>query len=267
MVELWLGKIAIFLFHGWNDGGQPTLPPGRVLFQGSLHSRFIVFRHFREQTAVKVVNRLVPLATGDDAELALDILYPGHELSKAFATTRAEKDPVGAVRTAARRLDDLLARRYDNWDRRKADFAILEKLAARYDTTAALLEALSLDPVTNTEADEEANRDAVTLITAHSAKGTESKLVYVVRVEPGMYPHVRSLGDPEREEEERRVLYVALTRAEDELVITRSCGAFQATTFSQTSETPYLLDDLPADLVLYQAVDEIDDDDDPFGPI
>jgi DNA helicase II / ATP-dependent DNA helicase PcrA len=198
--------------------------------------------------------------------MALDLLYPGHDLSKTFAAVREEQEPVLAVRTAARRLDEVLARRYDNWDRRKGDFAILEKLAARYDTTAALLEALTLDPVTNTEADEEANRDAVTLITAHSAKGTESKLVYVVRAEPGMYPHVRSLGDWEREEEERRVLYVALTRAEDELIITRSCGAFEATTFSQTSGTPYLLDDLPADLVLYQAVDEIEDDD-PFGPI
>lgn len=107
----------------------------------------------------------------------------------------------------------------------------------------------------------------MTLITAHSAKGTESKIVYVVRAEPGMYPHVRSIGNADSEEEERRVLYVALTRAEDELIITRSCGAFEATAFSRTSDTPYLLDEIPAELVQYRGLDDLQDEDDPFGPI
>ncbi len=52
----------------------------------------------------------------------------------------------------------------------------------------------------------------MTLITVHSAKGTESRICFVAGARPGTYPHARSFGDLDSEEEERRVLYVALTR-------------------------------------------------------
>ena len=79
-----------------------------------------------------------------------------------------------------------------------------------------------LDPVTASDAAREDQEDVVTLTTAHSAKGTEAPVCYLIRVEPNMYPHIRSVGDAEQEEEERRILYVAMTRAMDELIITRT---------------------------------------------
>jgi len=70
------------------------------------------------------------------------------------------------------------------------------------------------------ELDEKA--DAVTLITLHQAKGLEFPVVFIVGVEEGILPHRRSFDDPEEMEEERRLCYVGMTRAEKRLYLLRS---------------------------------------------
>jgi len=76
--------------------------------------------------------------------------------------------------------------------------------------------------MTSTEIEKPENDDAVLLITVHSAKGTEAPTCFVANAKQGTYPHSRSCGDIGSEEEERRILYVALTRAKNELFVTRS---------------------------------------------
>ncbi len=80
------------------------------------------------------------------------------------------------------------------------------------------LESISL--VTDVDAMEDS--EAVTLMTLHNAKGLEFPVVFVTGMEDGVFPHMRSLGDPEQLEEERRLCYVGLTRAEDRLYLTRA---------------------------------------------
>ncbi len=68
--------------------------------------------------------------------------------------------------------------------------------------------------------DEEHNDDAVTLMTLHSAKGLEFPVVFIAGIEDGLMPHFHAVKDSEELEEERRLFYVGITRAQDKLVLT-----------------------------------------------
>jgi len=132
------------------------------------------------------------------------------------------ESPEVAVYVASMYLEPILENRYDHWEARRKDFDLLVRIAERHPDVLHFLETYTLDPISASSVETVEGDDKVTLITVHSAKGTESQVCYVIRAEPGIYPHSRSLGDKDQEEEERRVLYVAMTRAEDELIITRS---------------------------------------------
>lgn len=80
------------------------------------------------------------------------------------------------------------------------------------------LESISL--VTDLDAIQDT--DTATLMTLHNAKGLEYRAVFLTGLEDGVFPHVRSLGDPKELEEERRICYVGLTRAEERLYLTRA---------------------------------------------
>jgi DNA helicase-2/ATP-dependent DNA helicase PcrA len=89
--------------------------------------------------------------------------------------------------------------------------------------------------------------DAPTLMTLHSAKGLEFPVVFITGLEEGMLPHSRSFDDPDQMAEERRLMYVGLTRAEDQLYLTR---AFVRTRYgeSEPSAPSRFLDDIPSEL-------------------
>src|SRR5262249_18020964 len=109
----------------------------------------------------------------------------------------------------------------------------------------AFLEAISL--VTDLdENDPEAS--SVTLMTLHSAKGLEYPVVFLIGLEDGVFPHVPSLGDPDELEEERRLCYVGLTRAEERLYL---CHAWSRMMFGTTDYRPpsRFLDEIPGELI------------------
>jgi ATP-dependent DNA helicase UvrD/PcrA len=90
--------------------------------------------------------------------------------------------------------------------------------------------------------------EAVTLITLHAAKGLEFPVVFMVGMEEGILPHIRSFDDPSQMEEERRLCYVGVTRAKDRLYLLR---AFRRALMGQGSHNPpsRFLKDLPPELV------------------
>ncbi len=102
------------------------------------------------------------------------------------------------------------------------------------DRVQAFLEAISL--VTDLDSAEGAGTEqsAVTLMTMHSAKGLEFPVVFITGMEDGVFPHLRSLGDPDELEEERRLCYVGITRARDRLYLCHAwsgcCSAPPTTT-------------------------------------
>ena len=179
-----------------------------------------------------------------------EILAGPHRVIEKWA------NPHDAIRAGIDVLEPLLKTKYSKWDTRRKDFDLLAKLAKKHKSLLSFIETYTMDPISTSEASRLEGDDAVVLITVHSAKGTEAKTCYLIKVEPGMYPHVRSLGNFDEEEEERRVLYVAMTRAQNELIITRNLsqggrynfhGGYRAE--HSRDGSPYFLEKLPENLL------------------
>ncbi|HET7683955.1 MAG TPA: DNA helicase PcrA [Marmoricola sp.] len=98
------------------------------------------------------------------------------------------------------------------------------------------------------DSDEVVDPGVVTLMTLHTAKGLEFPVVFLTGLEDGVFPHQRSLGDRQELEEERRLAYVGLTRAQQRLYVSRAVmrSAWGAPQHNPASR---FLDELPVDLV------------------
>ena len=120
-------------------------------------------------------------------------------------------------------LSAQLAKKYKNqdWSKRQRDFSLVQQLGERHSSIGEFIEAYLLDPISHSEIERQPQQDIVTLITIHSAKGTECEVCYIAQASAGAFPHLRAQGKFDDVEEERRVLYVAMTRAKDELILTR----------------------------------------------
>ena len=113
-----------------------------------------------------------------------------------------------------------LERIYDSIETREADLEQLEQIAGRYATRERFLTELTLDPpgaAGDRAGDPLLDEDYLVLSTVHSAKGQEWDAVFVLNVTDGNFPSEFATGKPEMIEEERRLLYVAMTRAKQSL--------------------------------------------------
>ena len=113
-----------------------------------------------------------------------------------------------------------LERLYDAAETRLADVQQLEQISARYATRERFLTELTLDPP-STSGDQSGapliDEDYLVLSTVHSAKGQEWEAVFILNVTDGNFPSEFATGDPAAIDEERRLLYVAMTRAKQSL--------------------------------------------------
>ena len=113
-----------------------------------------------------------------------------------------------------------LERLYDGLDTREADLEQLEQVSGRYPTRERFLTELTLNPpgaAGDLAGDPLLDEDYLILSTVHSAKGQEWSSVFVLNVADGNFPSEFAAGKPEMIEEERRLLYVAMTRAKQTL--------------------------------------------------
>ena len=96
----------------------------------------------------------------------------------------------------------------------------------------------------------DANRDAVTFMTMHAAKGLEFPIVFIIGMEEGLFPHSRSLMDKDEIEEERRLCYVGITRAKEKLYFTYANRRLFFGTRTQNMISRFVAD-LPAHVLEY----------------
>jgi DNA helicase-2/ATP-dependent DNA helicase PcrA len=113
-----------------------------------------------------------------------------------------------------------LERIYDGLETREADLEQLEQISGRYPTRERFLTELTLDPPSaagDLAGDPLLDEDYLVLSTVHSAKGQEWEAVYLLNVSDGNFPSEFATGKPHMIDEERRLLYVAMTRAKQSL--------------------------------------------------
>jgi len=206
-----------------------------------------------ERTAEKIYGLISSAVDNDIVERELTAsLGDEHPALEAFkAAVTFYDSPVKCLKMVTRNMNSALRDRYDNWKQRSKDLELLVRVAENYQNTADFIDDFTLEPLNDTDISKKSTDDAVTLITVHSAKGTEAPICIVAGATQSNYPHFRSLGDIDAEEEERRVLYVALTRAQNELIVTRSSfhrNAFWVQSSPAKGES-YFLDELPEALI------------------
>jgi DNA helicase-2/ATP-dependent DNA helicase PcrA len=127
--------------------------------------------------------------------------------------------------------DNILRERYDRVEPRLADLDQLQTIAGGYPDRATFLSALALEPPQATQdlpGGSKDDNDCLVLSTAHSAKGKEWDAVFVIWAVDGWFPSARCLNSEEQTEEERRLMYVALTRARNYLSVTYPLNAYSS---------------------------------------
>ncbi len=147
-----------------------------------------------------------------------------HDLAAALDGCQSPDAGAPAVQVGRLRqvLEPIVRRRYDHAEARCADFVELESLASGYRDRTRLVADLVLDPPAATSelaGPPLLDDDFLVLSTVHSAKGCEWDVVHVIHAADGMFPSDMATRDAQQVDEERRLFYVALTRAREHLEV------------------------------------------------
>jgi DNA helicase-2/ATP-dependent DNA helicase PcrA len=128
--------------------------------------------------------------------------------------------PSDAVMTAQKYYTPLLEKNYDDPQRRINDLESLAKMAERYDNIERFLTDISLEPPEIVTADPmNYKEEKLVLSTIHSAKGLEWNTVFILHLVEGYFPSIYTLSNAKELDEERRLFYVACTRAKENLYL------------------------------------------------
>jgi len=201
---------------------------------------------------VDEIDTLGPRARGAVAGF-VDVM---DRLAAALASGAGPQRMVEAAATGSGYLLELEAERTIEAEGRIENVRELGGVAAEFESRfpdeglPGFLEQIALVSEQD-EYDEESG--SVTLMTLHNAKGLEFPVVFVIGLEDGVFPHYRSMGEPAQLEEERRLMYVGITRARERLYLTH---AWSRTLFGATSYNPpsRFLGEIPSELL--RAIEE-----------
>ncbi len=154
--------------------------------------------------------------------------------------------PTQALESIWEYYKNLLPGLYEEPQRREKEIEEIIRLSYNYSETEALLGDLSLEVY---EEPEDREEDCLTLSTVHSAKGLEWRIVFIIWLTEGRFPSSQSMMDPEEMEEERRLLYVAITRAKERLFLTYPQALSYRGGGWQKNDLCHFIADIPEDLL------------------
>ncbi len=172
------------------------------------------FRKFNDQSLVK----------SDKIFLKLQDLF---QLIKTIQ--KKEYAPADKIELIIEYYNPLFIGKYDDYNKRRKDLEILVNIASNYKKTDLFLSDMAIEPPADSVVDVEGTdkeNEYVTLSTIHSAKGLEWHSVFIIHAVEGFFPSSQSFEDLESMEEERRLMYVASTRAKKNLFITYPTNLF-----------------------------------------
>lgn len=175
-------------------------------------------------------------------------------LKKLFAALDTKLMTVGEMgQTIVEYYLPILKKRFDDHPRRARDLEHLVDIMERYKSLDAFLTDMALEPPTasfeNSLYAEAVDSDRLTLSTIHSAKGLEWNTVFVIWTLDGRFPSVHSLHKEDELEEELRLMYVAATRAKENLFFTYPSNVWDRSTGLVLNQPSRFLDNIPQDIL------------------
>ncbi len=212
----------------------------------------------RESTEAKLEPPRHPLATALQS-CAKAVPSKAATAWAQFAATISQLEEDSTRRSASKMLrlvmdagyDDYLKETYDNYERRLDEIQQLSEFAFQFGTVDEFLTQLAL--LTNVEAEDDPQDETerIRLSTIHQAKGLEFDVVFVIMLCDGLFPSGRSTETNAGEEEERRLFYVAITRAKNELYLSYPLirGGFGNVGSDAFQSPSRFLSEIPAELI------------------
>jgi DNA helicase-2/ATP-dependent DNA helicase PcrA len=197
---------------------------------------------------------LIPMKVPKKAKTTLEqFAYTLDELIDKDGKVAAPAQMIRSITDGV--YEDYMKAKFKNYEQRQQDLEQLSNFSDRFTDPLEFLSQLSLlsgvDTDNNPAQQAQQDRDAVTLTTGHQAKGLEWNVVFAVWLADGMFPHKRAIdeGGDAALEEERRLFYVTVTRAKDELYLTYPVINHQARDGDIMMRPSRFITDLPKDLV------------------
>ncbi len=193
--------------------------------------------------AESATGRLMQLVRGAELPVLLDVL-------REVAPERIA--PGDKTERLLRYYTPILKARYDDHPKRLKDLEMFQTIAERYGQLAIMLTDMALEPPNESVEDllPEGHEDEfLTLSTIHSAKGLEWNTVFVMYLVDGRFPVTAAADSFESMEEERRLFYVACTRAKQRLYLTYPTNIFDRATGTILGKPSRFLDGIPDQLV------------------
>ena len=206
------------------------------------------------KTAQQIIAYLVDLNSPEEygpklASLPQATKYPGLKtLSELFVSlARPNAEPIRLMEEVLEYYEPICVDAYEDYPRRLKDLKELPGLASQSSTLWEFLADTVLDPPAGEPG--EVPADPLTLSTAHSAKGKEWPHLFVIWASEGRFPAFAAMDDPQAVEEERRLMYVACTRAAKSLTIFSPQEQYFEGTGFRRLDVSRFLDDLPPEML------------------